>query len=113
MSGRHGLSWAGLASGPLAWAVSTQLNYVLPSWQCAHRAYPVPWIALALAVVAAGGAWLSLGAYRTAMANPVGLPRKPRSERFVSLIGLAAGALFAVGILLQGFAGLVFVGCER
>jgi hypothetical protein len=113
MSVRHGLSWAGLASGPLAWAISTQFNYVLPSWQCGHRVYPVPWIALALAVVAAGGAWQSLAAYRRVAATPVGLPRRPRSERLLSLIGTAAGALFALGILLQGFAGLVFVGCER
>ena len=113
MNPARGISWAGLALGPLAWALSTQLNYILPSWQCGRHAYPVPWIALILAILSVAGAWLSFLAFRNMEVSPADLPRKPRTERFVSLVGAGSGALFALGILLQGFAGIVFIGCER
>ena len=44
---RH--SWAGLLAVPPAWAVSTQLNYVLVPWECEHRVQIVPVVALGLA----------------------------------------------------------------
>lgn len=29
-------SWSGLAVGPAAWAIDTQLNYALVDWACAQ-----------------------------------------------------------------------------
>ena len=42
---RLGLSWGGLFAGPLAWAASTQVNYLLVSWQCTHEVPIVPMLA--------------------------------------------------------------------
>ena len=113
MKSVHGVSWAGLSAGPFAWALSTQVNYILPAWQCDNHRYPIPWIALGLAVASVAGTCFSLIAFRRTQAHPADLPRKPRSERFVALLGVGTGILFALGILLQGFAGIVFIGCER
>ena len=113
MSGRSGISWAGLAAGPSAWAVSTQVNYALAAPQCLLGVFPIPWLALLFAVLALGGTWLSLLAYRQAEAAPASGLRKPRTEVFLALVGIGAGLLFAAVILLQAYAGMVFTGCER
>ena len=34
---RDPAAWAGLVSGPGAWAVATQLQYALTPWICAHK----------------------------------------------------------------------------
>lgn len=95
---------SGLILAPAAWAVSTQLNYVLVPWQCAHRAEIVPWVALALAVAALSGALPATAALR----------RGPQRHvvRFVALLSVAASGLFAAVILLQAWAGVIFNGCE-
>ena len=49
---RLGTSWGGLLSGPLAWAISTQLNYSLVHWQCNRQVQVVLPVALLLAVLA-------------------------------------------------------------
>lgn len=113
MNGSRGLSWAGLAAGPGAWAVSTQGNYALAAPQCLMGVYPVPWFALLLAIVALAGSVMSLLAYRRTMLDPADGARKPRTEVFVSLLSLGLSLLFMVVILLQAYAGLVFTGCER
>jgi hypothetical protein len=100
---RHRIPWAGLASGPLAWGLSTQLNYALPDWMCAHGINPVPWIALVLALFAlAGGAmsWTSRQGAHDA-------------DRFLAGVGALMALLFALVIIAQGAAGFVFTGCER
>jgi hypothetical protein len=105
----HGLSWAGFVSGPGAWAVSTQVNYGLAPWECAHRAGVVPWFAAALALLALAGGFLSWRAWQ----RPEAAGRPPRTERFIAGVSLAMAILFALVILMQGTAGLVFNGCER
>lgn len=109
---RRGLSWAGLLSGPLAWAVSSQGNYALASWPCTNIERPTAWIALALVLASLLGGILSWTALRSVAAAPAGAVRKPRTERFLAGIGIALALLFALGIALQGFAGMVFNGCE-
>jgi hypothetical protein len=106
-------SWAGLFCGPAAWAVATQLNYALVPWLCAKGAIAVPWIALGLAAAALIGMLLSWRALLAAKAGSADLPRLARTERFLAGIGILMAILFALVILLQGFAGLVFEGCER
>ncbi|KGM31157.1 hypothetical protein P409_28845 [Inquilinus limosus MP06] len=105
----HGLSWAGLLSGPGAWALSTQLNYALVPWDCPRQLGIVPWAALVLVLASLAGGVLSWRALR----RPDVTMRAARTERFIALIGVGAALLFALIVALQGSAGLVFTGCER
>jgi len=109
---RFGTSWAGLLAGPAAWAVSTQLNYVLAPWECEHRARIVPVVALGLAALALLGGALSWRARRRGGAafKP---EREAGTEAFVATLGIAAAGLFALVILMQGSAGLILSGCVR
>ena len=110
---KTGISWAGLFAGPAAWAISTQTDYALAGAQCSLGIYPVPWISLALAVVALVSAGLSYLAMISVTAHPSGSGRKPRTEHFLAMVGVGMGFLFALGIMLQAYAGFVFTGCER
>jgi hypothetical protein len=101
---------AGLITGPAAWAVSTQAGYATAPLICAHGAWWI--VALSAALLAS----LSLaGAYISARGFPVagawagdGQPR-----HLLRSLGVGAGVLFALVILLQGAAALALTGCER
>ena len=99
---RFSTPWAGLFAGPIAWAVSTQLNYALASWECEHGKRIVPFVALGLAVLALLGGLLS---WRSRKAGDGG------TEQFLATLGVLAAALFALVILMQGAAGLILNGC--
>jgi hypothetical protein len=101
-----GLSWAGLAAGPAAWVLNTQVNYPLPAWTCARQFNPLPLFALGFVVVALIGGWLSWRAWR----RPAG---RTRGSRFVAGFSAGLAVLFALVILMQGSAALIFTGCER
>jgi hypothetical protein len=103
---QHFSAWAGLITGPVAWAISTQLNFALTSWQCVNRVYPIPWIALLLALLSLSGGHVSLQYRRQADPSETSL-------LFASLVATLTSLLFMMIILLQGFAGLIFTGCER
>lgn len=109
---RTGVSWAGLLAGPLAWALSTQLNYALVSWQCAHDLPVIPLVALALVLICAAGGSLSWQALRLGGASSQP-DRTIDTERFVALIGILSALLFALVILMQGAASLVLDSCTR
>src|SRR5437879_2894797 len=91
--------WAGLATGPGCWAINTQAGYALVPWVCAHHLNLVSPLAVLLALMSLGGAYLSRSA-RVVERHGEG----PR--RFLAGIGMAAGVLFALVILTQGAAGL-------
>lgn len=61
---RLGVSWAGLFVGPVAWAISTQVNYALVNWQCQSRLPLVAATALLLALAALSAGILSARALR-------------------------------------------------
>ena len=108
---RLGLSWGGLFAGPLAWAASTQVNYLLVSWQCTHEVPIVPTLAVVLAIGALAGGVLSW----RAGGGETGSTPKPeaKTDHFVATLGVLAAALFALVILMQGLAGLILDGCVR
>lgn len=101
---RYLTAWSGLITGPAAWATSTQLNYALVPWQCGNHAYPIPWVALVLAIISLAGAFLSWREWRNAANGGIALA--------AGTAALAA-ILFAAVILLQTMASLIFTGCER
>jgi hypothetical protein len=103
---RYFKAWSGLISGPGAWAVSTQLNYALVPWQCGNHAYPIPWVALGLIIIALAGAGISFLSWRRAGAGEGGVA-------LAAGVGALTGVLFALVIALQGSAALIFTGCER
>lgn len=109
---QRGIPWAGLALGPGAWILNTQANYSAVPWICAHRVNFVPGLALALVIVALGGALLSWRSYRVEPEPPTdgrgGVPR-----HLLAFIGILLGILFALVIATQGAAALVLTGCER
>jgi hypothetical protein len=110
----RGLPSAGIYAGPGAWLVSTQANYSLVPWVCAHQIRIIPVIALVLAGVSLLGGLLSWRGYVTAAPTPhPDSSGGGRPHRFVALLGIAAALLFATVILIHGAAGLVFHGCER
>jgi hypothetical protein len=107
------LASAGIWLGAGAWLASTQLNYALVPWSCAHGNV-VPFVALALALIAAtGGAlsWRGLAGSpaRRSLENPHG--GQPR--RMLAILGVALAALFGLVIVLQGTAAFVVGGCLR
>lgn len=108
----EGISWGGLAAGPGAWAVSTQLNYTLVDWQCGHGFPAIPLAALVLVLLAAVGGALSWRAWHHG-----GASFKPEraidTERFLAMIGILSAALFSAVILLQGAASLILDECVR
>jgi hypothetical protein len=108
----NGTSWAGLFSGPAAWAISTQGNYSLVPLECEQRISAIPYTALALAVLALAGGLLSWRARKTGGAA-FKEEREASTERFVASISMMAACLFAAVILLQGGAALILDGCIR
>jgi hypothetical protein len=105
-------SWAGLAAGPAAWAVDTQLNYALVPWACAHGRNVILVIAGVLAVVSLLGALVSWLAWRRH--DGLHVPEQDGHPwHLLSGIGVAAGLLFAIVIALQGVAAIMVSPCLR
>jgi hypothetical protein len=98
--------WAGLASGPAAWAISTQLNYALAPWACAHTNI-IPLLGAILALLALLGGFISW------RARDIQASYKPSTSMFLASLSAAIAVLFAAVIVTQGAAGLVFSGCEQ
>ena len=109
---RVGTSWAGLLAGPLAWGISTQLNYALVEWQCERKLPVIPLAALVLALFALAGGALSWRAWQHGGAS-FKPEREFGTERFVSMLGMLTAALFALVVVMQGMASLILDECTR
>jgi hypothetical protein len=106
------LASAGAWIGFLAWAISTQLNYSLVPWECDSGARIIPWIALALIILALGGGALSLETYRRrGQRLETARPGAGTPFEMLAAIGMVAAVLFALVIALQGAAGLIVPRC--
>ncbi|ESX99598.1 hypothetical protein [Mesorhizobium sp. LNJC405B00] len=109
---KKGTSWGGLLSGPMAWAISTQLNYALVPWQCNRQVPVVLPVALVLAALSLLGGALSWRAKR--QGGAAFKPERTRStEQFVADLGMLAALLFALVIIMQGSAALILDECLR
>ncbi|MDG4900001.1 hypothetical protein EOA75_04825 [Mesorhizobium sp. M1A.F.Ca.IN.022.07.1.1] len=109
---RLGTSWGGLVSGPLAWAISTQLNYALVPWQCNRQVPVVLPVALVLMVFSLLGGVLSWQAKR--QGGAAFKPERTRStERFIADLGMLSALLFALVIVMQASAALILDECLR
>ncbi|ESY63926.1 MULTISPECIES: hypothetical protein [Mesorhizobium] len=108
---RTGVSWAGLVSGPVAWAITLQLDYSIAFWQCHAGFRPTALFSLIGAAAAMAGALLSWRAVhdRRHGRSP---PSKARTRAFLARASVGIGALFTLILLAQLVAGLIFSGCE-
>lgn len=114
MAKRGMVPWAGLAAGPAAWAINTQLSYALLPWTCAHGFNVIAPAAVFLLSVAISGALLSRRAWLTLPSHgSVDATDSHQPHKMVAGIGVALGTLFALVILMQGAASLVLSGCVR
>lgn len=95
--------WAGIAAGPIAWAISTEFNYASAGWQCAHSTNVTLPVGAVLALAALGGAFISSRARRQENGN----------GHFLAVIGMGLGLLSAAIVLTQGAAGAVVNACVR
>jgi peptidoglycan biosynthesis protein MviN/MurJ (putative lipid II flippase) len=110
---REGWPSAGVFLAPVAWALNTQLNYALVPWVCHHGINIVPAIAVANALLALVGGFLSWRGLSTRAEGRRESPHGGRPHYLVAVLGMSMAALFAAVILLQGAAGLFLQGCER
>src|SRR4051794_28743869 len=108
-----GLPAAGLYAGPVAWLISTQANYALVPWVCAHKVRVIAAVALALIAGSLFGAYLSWRAYGVRPVPPGDFSDGGRPRRFLAGVGILTAVLFALVIAVHGAAGLFFSGCER
>lgn len=93
------LAWAGLIAGGVAWYCAHDLGFYLVRANC-RSPWIVPAINLTALLIAAAGGATSL--YSSHSPRPA-----------AAWIGTGGAALFALVILWQGIAGLVYSGCER
>jgi hypothetical protein len=91
---------AGLISGPLLWAMNTQLGEILPYAECGWSLHPM----VLVSILAAS---LSLASGYVSWRNPW----QGHAGRFWAGVCALLGVVFA--LLLQAGAGLVLTGCER
>jgi hypothetical protein len=110
---RAGLPSAGVFAGPVAWLISTQGNYALAAWVCAHQLPAVPALSAAMVAVSLYGGFLSWRALASAASAPADVTGGGRPHRFVAALGIMMSILFASVIATHGTAGIVFNGCER
>jgi hypothetical protein len=100
--------------GPAAWAIDTQLNYALLDWSCGKGWNPSPAIAAVLAAISLAAAAFSFLAWRRHEGPGMPIPEQDGHPRhLLAGIGVAAGVLFALVILVQGLAGLLLEPCLR
>ncbi|ESZ29299.1 hypothetical protein [Mesorhizobium sp. L2C084A000] len=108
---RTGVSWAGLVSGPVAWAIALQFDYSIASWQCHAGFRPTALFSLIGAAVALAGTLLSWHAVHDRGHGTIP-PRRARTRAFLARTSVGIGALFTLILLAQVVAGLIFSGCE-
>lgn len=101
-------------AGPVAWLISTQLNYSLAASLCGPLGGTIGAAAIGLILLSLAGGAVSLSYWR---AQPAGLSLEDTTTRIpdklIAGAGILMGLLFAAVIALQGSAALFLDGCAR
>jgi hypothetical protein len=103
---KNGVSWAGLAAGATAWALSTQLNYFFATVHCNSLAWLRAATAIACLVISVAGIALSWPAWSRRNGDAGPHPRK-----LIAGMSVLAAALFGLTILAQA-AALLILACK-
>jgi hypothetical protein len=105
---------AGLFIGAFAWAMSSVLGPAFADQSCAMRMMISGGLAIAGLVLVVIGALLSWRSSQLLQAINVAPAMPARNARiFLARISVMAAGLFALAILFQLAASLIFNGCER
>jgi hypothetical protein len=105
---------AGLFIGAFAWAMSTVLGPAYADQTCAMRMMISGGLAIAGLVLVIIGAFLSWRSSRLLQEINVSPAMPARNARiFLARISIMASGIFALAILFQLAASLIFNGCER
>jgi hypothetical protein len=108
----RGLPSAGLISGPLAWGISTQLNYALAPFACSSGLPLIEIVATALVAFSLVGTLFSWQAWRRLHDGmDVNAPNSHAPHLMIAVLGIAAGLLFGLVVAMQGTAALFLDGC--
>jgi Na+/proline symporter len=107
--------WAGVLAGPIAMLVELQTNYALVLWACgAGREWALHLVALVALLVTVAGGLLSVRNWRRmgAVWEDGGAGVVPRS-RFMAVLGMLVGVLFALVIIAQWIPIFIYGPCQR
>jgi hypothetical protein len=102
------MPWAGLAAGAVAWAISTQLNYVFATVHCEAFTWPRAATSLVTLAICLGGVILSWLDWMSCPDTTSITRRQPR--RLIAGVSVLAGAIFGLAIFAQALA-LLLLGC--
>jgi hypothetical protein len=105
--------WVGLALGPMAWAVATQLQYSLVWGACTHDILLFVAVAAVLMLAAFAGALISWRAARVDVASEWRDESGGGPRTFIAWIGVGSGIIFGLTIANQLAAFLVVNTCLR
>jgi hypothetical protein len=107
------LSIAALAfAGPVAWFVSTALNYFFAAMICGEGGRLAVLVsAVVLVLVSFASAWLSYRYWRSVPGQSTEDPTSHFPRRMLAGIGVLSGILFAAVILLQASAAAFIASC--
>jgi hypothetical protein len=100
-------SWAGVFGGAFFWYAAHDLSLYFSAENCKHG-----WIAPTIHIVALIGAIISgVLSYQAWPKGDDGI--RHRRLAFTTIVGVTAAGLFAIVILWQGIATLIYTGCEQ
>ena len=105
--------WLGLALGPLAWAIDTQLQYSLVGLGCSHDILLFVAVTAVLMVTAFAGALISWRVARIDAASEWRDESGGGPRTFIAWIGVGSGIIFGLTIANQLAAFLVVNTCLR
>jgi hypothetical protein len=100
----------GLIAGASAWAISTQVNYMLATAHCEGSAWPramTSLLSFALCVWGIVQSWLAW----TSGPDATSVSHSQRPRQLIAGVSVLAGAMFGLAILAQALAQLFF-GCR-
>ena len=106
--------WTGILTGPIVWAVDLTASYALAKWTCtSQRETILHAILVASLLTVAAGAFVSFTALQhTADDRPTDGGRPRQRARFMAILGLTTGALFALQILSTAIPQWVLNACD-
>jgi hypothetical protein len=105
--------WTSILAGPIAWACDLEISYALVHWTCATQRTPMLHLitlgALLVTVSGMAMAWMALQQTREFSSD--GGEERARA-RFMAILGLSSGFLFACAIVAAAIPRWVLDACQ-